>query len=500
MDRKRNKIIRILLLLIFISLLTSLSSATVKKSDLAGKWYSSNPSVLKRELESYLKKAKVQPIEGEVLAVIAPHAGFRFSGPIAAYSYKVLSGKKIKTVIVVGFSHRTWYDYIAVLDEEGFQTPLGIVEIDRFLTKELMGQNKKIQGNSLPFSQENSIEMEIPFLQVAFKDFKIVLLAIGNQSLENSKVLGNALYKTLKNKKDYVIVASTDMCHYLGYNEANHLDKRTIEALKEFDPEKLYEISEAKNHELMCGIGAVTATMIAAKKLGGNEIKILKYANSGDTSGDKSRVVGYLSAAFVKSSLRNTQCVRGTRKEGEGMLSKEQKDKLLRLARDSITYYLKNGKKIKVKEEDLILNKEMGAFVTLHKHGDLRGCIGNMVGRGPLYMTVRDMAVEAATGDPRFPKVTLGEMDEIDIEISALSPMEKIDNPETIEVGKHGVMVRRGFQGGVYLPQVATETGWTREEFMNSLCGQKAGIPYDAWKKGNCDIYVFTAEVFGEKE
>ena len=173
---------------------------------------------------------------------------------------------------------------------------------------------------------------------------------------------------------------------------------------------------------------------------------------------------------------------------------------MLELAEKAITYYLKNGKRLQIEESDTVLNKEMGAFVTLHKDGRLRGCIGNLIGRGPFYLTVRDMAVEAATGDPRFKPVTLDEMKDIDIEISALSPMEKIDDPQKIEMGKHGVMVRSGFTSGVYLPQVATETGWSREEFMNSLCAEKAGIPENSWKTGKCEIYIFTAEVFGGKE
>ena len=182
------------------------------------------------------------------------------------------------------------------------------------------------------------------------------------------------------------------------------------------------------------------------------------------------------------------------------MLNKEQKAKLLKIARDSITHYLETGKRLDIKEGDSVLNAEMGAFVTLHERGELRGCIGNLQGHGPFYLTVRDMAVEAATGDPRFNPITLEEMNDVDIEISTLSPLEKIDDPEKIKVGKHGVLVRSGFTSGVYLPQVAVETKWNREQFMDSLCGQKAGMPEDAWKKGKCDIYIFTALVFGEKE
>jgi AmmeMemoRadiSam system protein A len=145
------------------------------------------------------------------------------------------------------------------------------------------------------------------------------------------------------------------------------------------------------------------------------------------------------------------------------------------------------------------LLKEMGAFVTLHEHGQLRGCIGNLMGQEPLYLTVRDMAVEAAVGDPRFPAVELSEAKELEIEISVLSPMERIDSVDKIELGKHGVLVKRGFRSGVFLPQVATETGWSKEEFLSHLCAGKAGLSPDAWKDKATEIYIFSAEVFSEK-
>lgn len=481
---------KILFFLLILTLIIGPSQAQVKRADLAGKWYSAAKNTLEVELRSYLEKATPHTIDGEIIAIISPHAGFVYSGPVAAYGFKAIRPEDIKTVIVVGFSHRRHYDGIALLEGDGFKTPLGVVRIDRKITEELIKANPKIYNYPIAFSGENSVEMEIPFLQMALKDFEIVLIAMGDQNFENCEILGKALYEVLKDKDKFLLVASTDMSHYLSYKEANKIDKRTISIIKEFDADKLYTESSLENHRLMCGYGAVCATMIASKMLGADKVEILKYANSGDTAGDKNRVVGYLSAAIV----------RDTEKGDSNMLSEEQKKKMLKLARDSITHYLKERKRLPVKEDDSILNEEMGAFVTLHKHGNLRGCIGNIVGRGPFYLTVRDMAVEAATGDPRFQPVTLEEMDEIDIEISVLSPMQKIKDPEKIEMGKHGVLVRRGFTSGVYLPQVATEAGWNREQFMNSLCGRKAGMPPDAWKKGGCDIFIFTAEVFGEKE
>ena len=503
--RKHYKTMKKAVFILLIPLLLAAPSrAQVKHADLAGRWYPSSEERLGREIRSYLDAVAPQEINGEIIALISPHAGLAFSGPVAAYGFKAIQNRDIDTVVVVGLSHRKNYDFIAVLDEGEFETPIGNVKIDREITENLIKRNPKIHAYSAAFFGENSIEMQIPFLRMALKDFKIVLVVMGNQSFENSRILGRALYNAFRKKENFLLIASTDLSHYMPYEQAERIDARTIALIKEMDPDKLYRESYMEGHCFMCGYGAVTATMIAAKKLGSDKVRVLKYANSGDIAGDKSRVVGYLSAAFVRGVSDGGQRVpdkkRRTTKGDENMLNEEQKGKMLKLARDSIAHYLKTGRYLEVKEDSPVLNKEMGAFVTLHERGRLRGCIGNIVGRGPFYLTVRDMAVEAATGDPRFPPVTAAEMEDIHIEISALSPLEKIDDPEKIIMGEHGVLVKNGFTSGVYLPQVATEAGWNREEFMNSLCGQKAGMAYDAWKKGKCDIYIFSAKVFAEKE
>jgi len=479
--------------------------ALAKYADLAGLWYTSSPKALKAEIEEYLKDAVIGDIKGDVIGVIAPHAGTRASGSVAAYAFNAAAIKMPDTAVIVGFSHRRALSGVAVFTDKSFVTPLGEARTDLALSRKFIEYDDRIVEFPRAFDKENSIEMEIPFVQVALPEAKIVLILIGDQKYANVKLVSEALYNVLKVEKGYTIIASTDMCHYLPYEAANKRDRATIKAVKSFDPEIFYAESMRNQHELMCGYGAVSAVMSACKKLGADEVSILKYANSGDTIGGKDGVVGYLSAAFIKKQERggNKPAVKDkvSAKKGEdGMFNREQREKLLKLARNTITHYLKTGERLEPGVDDGLLKQDMGAFVTLHKNGQLRGCIGHMVASGPLYLTVRDMAIAAATEDPRFPKVTLGEMEDIDIEISALSPMEKIEDYQTIEMGKHGVMVRSGWQGGVYLPQVATETGWDREEFMNSLCAQKAGIPADSWKKGECDIYVFTAEVFGEKE
>ena len=182
------------------------------------------------------------------------------------------------------------------------------------------------------------------------------------------------------------------------------------------------------------------------------------------------------------------------------MLNIQQRKKLLKIARESLQSYLQTGKKLQVRETDPVLNQKTGAFVTLHKNGELRGCIGSLAGSQALYLTVLDMAIEAGTDDPRFPALNLSELKDLQIEISVLSALERIDSAEKLELGRHGVLVKSGIRSGVFLPQVAAETGWSKEEFLNYLCAQTAGLPADAWKDINTELYIFGAEVFSEEE
>jgi len=493
---------KILMVPLFLLLaLRCFAADDVKKADLAGSWYPGSESQLSAMLEGYMAQAVLSNIPEKIIAVISPHAGYLYSGPVAAYSFKAVSSMDVDTVVIIGFSHRKYFDAIAVYDRGSFQTPLGVLPVDKDLAKALVMSDKRFYVNPEAFSGENSIEMMLPFIRHVFKgkDIKIVPVVIGVQSYENAEILGTKLAGLLKDKKS-LIVASTDMSHYHPYGEANTIDNVAIEALKTMDPKTFFDKVSLEKCEA-CGVGAVTAAMIAAKALGADSIDILKYANSGDTSGQKNSVVGYVSAAMYKAQVTGDRSQVTGNSEGESkMLNESQKKRLLQIARETMETYINTGKRSEFKETDPVLNRPMGAFVTLHENGQLRGCIGNIIGSGPLYLTVRDMAIESSTGDPRFQQVSGSELKNIDVEISVLSELKKVASPDEVIMGEHGVVIRSGFRSGVYLPQVATETGWSREEFLSSLCAHKAGLPPDAWKKGEADIYVFTAEVFGEKE
>ncbi|MDD5428049.1 MAG: AmmeMemoRadiSam system protein B [Candidatus Omnitrophica bacterium] len=476
---------------------TTLFAMDIKRSDLAGTWYPDDKAKLTALLKSYLDNAQDEKIDGQLFAIISPHAGYQFSGPVAAYGFKAARNKNIKTVIVIGFSHRKYFDGISVYAKGAWQTPLGDAGIDEALAAELMSQNKRLRFEPELFDGENSVEMQIPFVQAALEGAKIVPVAFGTQDYKDAEILADALAAVLKGRRDVLVVASTDLSHYHPYKEANSIDKGLIDILTKMKAKELYSGASTGACEL-CGVMPVTAVLLAAEKAGYDGIKILKYANSGDTFGDKRQVVGYLSAAIYKKDAGIAdQVVKKEKKSA--MLNKAQRQRLLQIARESLTSYVKDGKRKTFTEDDPVLKQNMGAFVTLHENGELRGCIGNMIGRGPLYKTVADMAIESATGDPRFSQLSADEIGKVDIEISVLSPLKRVSGYEEVTIPGDGVLIKSGFRSGVFLPQVATETGWDRDEFLTYLCAHKAGLPPQAWKDPKTEIYTFSAEVFGEK-
>jgi hypothetical protein len=264
-----------------------------------------------------------------------------------------------------------------------------------------------------------------------------------------------------------------------------------------FNPEALFKDLSSGKCEA-CGGGPIIATMIAAKELGADESKVVKYANSGDVTGDKSGVVGYMSAVFY-STKKNPGKDKGREAEKKGTdfgLSDKDKALLLKIARETIECKVKGVKCPGYEITSEMLKENCGAFVTIKKHGRLRGCIGYIQAIKPLYQTVQEMAEAAALHDNRFPPVTPEELADLEIEISVLTPLKKITDVNQIQIGKHGILIRKGYYSGLLLPQVATENDWDREKFLEQTCF-KAGI-YDknCWKDKDTEIYIFSAEIF----
>jgi len=481
----RKKLFFLAALLLFSTSVFS-KDADIQKPVVAGSFYPAESVLLAGQIEIYLNDAKPEAVSGDIIALISPHAGYTYSGPVAAYGYKAISGRKYDTVVIIGISHHVLFDGVAYLEKDLYRTPLGDVPIDLEFTRRLAKAEKDtLCKNPQAYEEEHSAEVEIPFLQASIKDFKIVVLLMGRPDYAVCNKLARGLVKIIKEGgKKVLIVASTDLSHYFQYDDAVAKDRVTLSELMNFDARRFAEkVSEGECE--LCGSAPVTTALIAGKDLGADRIQVLKYANSGDTTGDRSRVVGYASVVIYK--------------EEAGMLNSQQKKKLLNIARNTVESYVKYGKVPEFKETDPDLLRQEGAFVTLHKKGELRGCIGSIIGTQPLWLTVRDMAIESSTRDPRFAPVAPDELKDIKIEISVLSQPKRVQNVDEIKMGLHGVIVKRGLNSGVFLPQVATETGWSRDVFLSNLCASKAGLPADAWKDKKAELYIFTAQVFGEE-
>ncbi len=470
---------------------TSFSEPRIKHPNVSGQFYAADPTQLSKEIDQFFLKADIKPYINHVDIVIAPHAGYVYSGGVAAYGFKAASQNKYKTIIILAPSHYVGFDGISVGTYDGFQTPLGVVEVDQEFTKKLIKINKKFNFKPEAFSREHSLEVEIPFLQKTFKNFKIVPVIMGQPDIQTLKDFASGLNRMIGVRKDVLIVVSTDLSHYHGDTAARKMDKQAIDAVKNLDIEKIWKGCRLRTME-MCGFVPVTAALIYAKQRRLKSVDVLKMANSGDVSGDKDRVVGYSSMViYNKEKLENEV----------SSLSLQQKKHLIEIAKNTITEYVTTGKIFQAKEPDLRLSAVEGAFVTIHKKGRLRGCIGNIIGRRALYLTVRDMAIAAASEDSRFSPVKKEELKDLDIEVSVLSKPRAINNIDEIELGVHGVIVSQGpFNQGVFLPQVAKTTGWNKEEFLSQLCAQKAHLPSDAWKDPKTKIEIFTADVFSEKD
>jgi AmmeMemoRadiSam system protein B len=272
----------------------------VRSPVLAGTWYPGNPEVLRQSIGDYLSKANPSGAEGKIVGMIVPHAGYVYSGQVAAYSYKLLQRSAPKIVFLIGPSHRVGFRGISVTQYSGYKTPLGVAPVDLALAKKLGSMNPQMKWVPQADAQEHSLEIQIPFLQSVLKEFRIVPIIMGEQDLETCTLLAKSLVQVFPNKEETVILASTDLSHFHTDQQARTLDEDFIKHVREFAPETLSKAVAAGSCEA-CGAGPAIAAMLAARELGANRSVILNYANSGDVTGDRRQVVGYLSAALMKT-------------------------------------------------------------------------------------------------------------------------------------------------------------------------------------------------------
>ncbi len=467
----------------------------IRKSAIAGSWYPGNPALLRKDIEKYIDNVTAEAPDEKVVGIVSPHAGYMYSGQVAAHAYRLLKGKIYDTVVVIGPSHRAFFKGASIYDRGGYETPLGIVPVDMETAEKIRSQSGMISFVPDAHRQEHSVEIQLPFLQVALGEFSFVPVVMGVQDEKTCRELAGAIAEAVKDK-DALIVGSSDLSHFKGYEKTVKMDFLVLDHMKKMDPGGLLEDLEKGACEA-CGGGPIAVTMMVAEQLGADGSKVLEYANSGDVTGDRGSVVGYAAAVFYETGGKHSE--KKDLNKTDSDLSEADKDALLEIARKSIENELAGRKAPAPEAISDTLKKKMGAFVTIKKRGQLRGCIGHIKALKPLHATVSEMARAAAFDDPRFPPLRKEEMTDLTIEVSALTPLKGIENAEDIIVGRHGIYIIKGFRSGLLLPQVAAEHNWDSVTFLEETC-HKAGLPSGAWRDKRTGIYIFSADVFGEEE
>jgi len=466
----------------------------------AGRFYPSNPDELRNTLKGLFEKAKPNSVDS-VIAIICPHAGYDFSGVVAASSYKQINpDKKFENVFIIASSHQVSFMGASIYNLGDYLTPLGKVKVNIDLANKLIKENPVFTFNPDADKNEHSLEVQLPFLQYWMKsDISLVPIVLGTQSAQTCKKIAEAL-KLYFNENNLFII-STDFSHYPKYQDAQAADKATCEAIISGSADKLLKIlqdNEDKNMPnlatSLCGWTSVVTLMYLTGNDPAYQFVPIHYMNSGDSKyADKSQVVGYWSIAVTQKEKKISSST-------DFSINLKDKKELLKIARTAIDKQVRDNKKSEINpiEYSKTLMTPGGAFVTLKEHGELRGCIGRFTSEDPLYKVIQEMAIASATQDTRFDPVAESEIVRLEIEISVLSPMKKINSIDEIILGKHGIYIKKGWSSGTFLPQVATETGWNKEEFLGHCARDKAGIGWNGWK--DAEIYIYSAEVFSEKE
>ena len=501
----------------------------VRPPAVAGSFYPRDAGALRAAVEAYLQDAR-PPRQDAPRALVAPHAGYVFSGQIAADSWNQVRDAHPDVIVILGTNHtQPAFEGVSVYDGVAYRTPLGEARLDRKLIERLRASDSIFTFKEKVHEREHSVEVQVPFAQVLFPGVPLVCAVVGKPEVELCRRAGHALATVLKDRHP-LIVASSDLSHYPDRQTAIEADRFTLERLVRLDPTGFLDAVRRRErkggHGLVtcaCGKAPIMTMMVAVEELGAKDARVVSYANSGESSlGEAERCVGYGAVAVWPGAARADATVlrglaevasgppawddsaprwkeipRSQNEESDAPLAPQARQWLLRFARKTLRQYLTTQTAPLARDLPPQLLRHQGAFVTLTTKGHrLRGCIGHIPADSPLAVVVGQMAIQAATQDPRFPPVQADELDGIEIEISALSPPREVAGPEEIVLGRDGIILRKGGYAAVYLPQVAPEQGWNLEQTLSHL-SRKAGLPSDGWKHG-ARFETFQAEVFSE--
>ena len=481
----------------------------VRPATQANRFYEGDTQRLAAEVDGYLALHDQSPVFHNLAALIVPHAGYYFSGNVAAAAYKVIDPEKsYKRIFLLGPSHCVWLNGASVNTEaDYYATPLGNVRVDRETASQLTAADDVFTYKPEAHAEEHCLEVQLPFLQRLFASPSslspqplppIVPIIISTNHFSKLKRMAEVLKPYFND--DNLFIVSSDFSHYPSYDDACEVDARTGRAIESGDVGQFIAAIEANAASgkrnlstSACGEFPIITLMLMLDNR--YEVRHLMYQNSGDIDHhDHSRVVGYHSFAFLRCENSTFTLTDSDKKQLKEIALNSIKSALddkpvsQSALRSALCYAISKGAPASA------LNSKCGAFVSLHKHGHLRGCIGHFGEDVPLYEIVSEMARAAAFDDPRFPPLRCEELGDVDIEISVLTPMRRIKSLDEFQLHRHGIYIRKGYRSGTFLPQVADEVNWTKEEFVGHCSRDKAGLGWDGWR--DAELYVYEAIVF----
>jgi len=478
------------------------TKSEIRKPAVAGVFYPANPIELGKAVAMLFSEVEKAQLTGRPMAMIVPHSGYPYSGKIAAKAFKLLEGEHYDTVIVVSPSSTVFFKGCAVYDGTGYETPFGVIEIDEKLSEKIASINSSVflskKGHATAGARgEHALEVQLPFLQVVLGKFKLVAIVMGEQEEDTAKALGQALAGSLGHSNS-LIIASSNLSHFHPVKEARLLDVAVQNAIEKYDPHLLMQTIESGKGEASGG-GVIAAALVAAKQLGGKDIKFLGYATSGETTGELDEVVGYMSAAITGTGLspKVKTILGGSHRspftEDSESLTEQHKEILKNLAKDVVEAKLNNAFYHVAEIHEL--NKQRGVYVTILVDDKIIASAGRMRVREPLYKAVAEMAAAAATQGIDARSLQLKDIKTLRIRISVLSALERLQSFEEIEIGKHGLMLKLDLHTGILLPSEATQHGWDRPQFLEQI-SLKAGLHKHSYSDKFAELYKFTAQEF----
>lgn len=476
------------------------ASARVRTPIATGQYYPGEPEALKAELKRCLSAADAAAAapkpEGELIALIVPHSAYKLCGVVAADAYRLLEGKHYDTVVIVGPSHMTPFEGVALSENDIWRTPLGDVTVDGSVGEALRARGVDVRFAPDAERTERSIEVELPFLQEMLTDFKIAPLLMRDSSRPNALTLAAALADWGRGRS-VLFVASSELGQFMPRAAAAEIDRQTLAAIQTLDVEEVARTTARLGAKFVpslasvtCGEGPLMAVLATALLLGGDRAVVLGYTNSEEVSGGAAdQVFGYGAVAIYRSRAPVGEPGRSDRPE----LTARHQKRLLEAARGAVEAEVQGRRTTaETPETDERLAAPAAAFVTLWKGGQLRGSCQSLDDSKALIETVREHAAAAAR-DPRFPRPKETDLGDLEIRIQVLSPLRKIEEPREIDLLREGVVVVAGGQRNFFLPEVARDTGWSREKLLSRLCEDKMGLSPNAWREG-ASIYAFTVQ------